>query len=334
MDWQRLAPAGTRKQMVVTALAGLLLGLGGVTAGTSLVQASERGGLFDFFESIFRGPAPEPVVMPARRRPAHYASLPDPRRVTAARNVRAHPRPQARIRLLRPLRQARIRVPETPLAPVGFAEAALGSRTVCVRACDGYLFPVGHLAARTDLPVHEAACAAACPNAPTRLFTLGAGEADLDRAIGLDGQPYRSLAVANLYRTKRVAQCSCQPEGRAAILLPLAQDRTLRPGDVVATAASAAIVTRARAGGLTVVDFRQAKGLSRRERQAIDAKVDVIRREADARAFRNALRRADRAGRVRLASGAGYQPAPPIEVEPAFATARATRVVMASPFVY
>ena len=49
MDWQRLAPANTRRQMAVTALAGVLLGLGGVTAGTSLVQASERGGLFHFF---------------------------------------------------------------------------------------------------------------------------------------------------------------------------------------------------------------------------------------------------------------------------------------------
>jgi hypothetical protein len=340
MDWQRLAPAGTRKQMAVTALAGLLLGLGGVTAGTGLVQASERGGLFDFFESIFRGPAPEPMAAPVRRRPAHYASLPDARRVTAARVtavrvVRQTLRVRDQARLPRPLRHARARVPETPVA--GFGDAVLGARTFCVRACDGYLFPVGRLAARADLPVHEAACAAACPNAPTSLFTLGAHETEMDRAVGLDGRPYRSLAVANLYRTKRVAQCACQPEGRAAIPLPLAQDRTLRAGDVVATAASAAIVTQARDGGFTVVDFREARGLSRQARRAIDAKVDVIRREADARAFRNAMRRADRASRIRLASGAGFQSAPPIEVEPAFAPARASagpRVVMASPFVY
>ena len=61
MNWQRLAPAGTRQQMVVTALAGLLLGLGGVTAGTTIVKASERGGLFDFLETIFRGPEPAPT---------------------------------------------------------------------------------------------------------------------------------------------------------------------------------------------------------------------------------------------------------------------------------
>ncbi|MCJ2033591.1 DUF2865 domain-containing protein [Methylobacterium sp. J-068] len=342
MDWQRLAPASTRKQMVATALAGLLLGLGGVTAGTSLVQASERGGLFDFFETIFRGPAPEPVAMPARRRPAHYASLPDDR--TATRAVRQTPRPRSSVALVRAGRRAKTgrgdpRLDQTPSgAAARLVGVALGARTVCVRSCDGYLFPLGRLAGRADLPVHEAACAAACPNTPTRLFTLGAGEAELDRAIGLDGRPYRSLAVANLYRTRRVAQCSCQPEGHVAVPLPIAQDLTLRAGDVVTTTTGAGVVTPSRPGGFTVVDFREARGISRRARREIDAKVDVIRREADARAFRKAMRSADRAGRIRVAAGPGFQPVPPpIEVEGAFAPVRAPagpRVVMASPFVY
>ena len=68
MKWQRLAPAGTRQQMVATALAGLLLGLGGVTAGTTMVKASEQGGLFDFLETLFREPAPAPAASPAARR--------------------------------------------------------------------------------------------------------------------------------------------------------------------------------------------------------------------------------------------------------------------------
>jgi hypothetical protein len=345
MDWQRLAPVGTRKQMAATALAGLLLGLGGVTAGTGLVQASERGGLFDFLESVFRGPAPMPAAMPVRR-PAHYASLPDARRVTAARVIRHTPRPT--VALTRAVRRPKAKRSDSPSALASNAvqghlvRTALGARTVCVRACDGYLFPLGHLAGRGDIPVHEAACAAACPNTPTRLFTLGAGETELDRAIGLDGQPYRSLAVANLYRAKRVAECGCQPEGGVAAPLPIAQDLTARAGDVVATATGAGVVTPARAGGFTVVDFREARGLSRRARNEIDAKVDVIRREADARAFRKAMRSAERASRIRMASGPGFQPvAPPIEVEPAFApvggpvrSPTATRVVMASPFVY
>jgi hypothetical protein len=340
MNWQRLAPAGTRQQMVVTALAGLLLGLGGVTAGTTIVKASERGGLFDFLETIFRGPEPAPTVTMPARRPAHYASLPDARRVTAARTIRQTPRPVVEVTA----RPARVRRPRgaAPLTRVALAPEAggrpalTGARTVCVRSCDGYVFPLGRLGARSDLPVHEAACAAACPNTPTRLFTLGSGEMELDRAVGLDGQPYRSLAVANLYRTKRVEHCSCQPEQGVAAPLPILQDMTVRAGDVVATEASAAVVTPVRSGGFGVVDFREARGLSRRARRDIDAKVDVVRREADARAFRRELRNADRPNRVRVAASGGFESvAPPIEVEPRFVAVRApTRVVMASPFVY
>lgn len=338
-NWQRFAPANTRGQMAMTALAGLLLGLGGVIAGSSLVQASERGGLFNVLEAFFRGPAPEPVVMPARR-PAHYASLPDARRVTAVRAVRQTPRPMPAIAATRPARRAKAKriatLRPTPVPAIPLTDVALGARTVCVRTCDGYLFPLGRLGTRADLPVHEAACAAACPNAPTRLYTLGAGLIDLDRAVGLDGQPYRSLAVANLYRTKRVEHCSCQPEQGVAAPLPILQDMTVRAGDVVATEASAAVVTPVRSGGFGVVDFREARGLSRRARRDIDAKVDVVRREADARAFRRELRNADRPNRVRVAASGGFESvAPPIEVEPRFVAVRApTRVVMASPFVY
>jgi hypothetical protein len=315
--------------MLGTALAGLILGLGGVTAGTSLVQASERGGLVAFFEELFRGPPPPPprVQAPAPRR---YASLPDARRIAATRAAHYTPRPRldpAAEGRARPRRASR--APAPAVASAALTASALGARTVCVRACDGYLFPLGQLRARKDVPVHEAACAAACPNAPTALFTLPRGEVELDRAVALDGRPYRALPSANLFRTKRVAHCGCQPEGVAAAPLPIGSDLTLRAGDVVATASSAQVVTRARAGGFAVVDFRQGK-LSRRARRDIDAKIDVTRREAQARAFARALRTAEAGPRVRLAQMGGFEPvAPSVEGEPAFST---VRVVVPSPF--
>lgn len=330
LDWKDVASASPRKQMIVTALAGLLLGLGGVTAGTSLVQASERGGLFDFFDELFHGPSrrvaePEVRIQPRHGTRIRYSSLPDARRVTASPSLRQTARPAALPVHRRARRSAAV-------VSAALTASALGARTVCVRACDGYLFPLGRLASSADLPVHEAACAAACPNAATRVYTLGASETDLDRAVGLDGQPYRNLTVANLYRTKRVDQCSCQPDGVAATPLPIDRDLTLRAGDVVATVSSARVVTPRRTGGFTVVDFREARSLSRRARREIDAKIDVVRREADAHVFRKALRTADRRGRFQVAGGPSFESlAPPIEVEPAFAT---VRVVVASPFVY
>lgn len=326
MDWQRVAPSRTRRQMLGTAAAGLILGLGGMTVATGFVQASERNGITAFFDALF-GVEPPPAAKPVARlmpRPARYSSLPSTHRVSAAASPRWTPRPVAA-----QARPARVQ-PRSARASADLTASALGTRTVCVRACDGYLFPLGRLKAKRDLPVHEAACAAACPNAPTALYTLAGRRSELDHAVSLTGQPYAELASANLFRTKRVAHCSCQPDGVAAAPLPIEQDLTLRAGDVVATQSSADVVVRAHRGGFQVVDFRQAKGISRRTRQDIDAKVDVIRREADAGAFRKTLRSAERGQRIQLAQIGGFQPlARPIEVEPAFSV---VRVVVPSPF--
>jgi hypothetical protein len=74
---------------------------------------------------------------------------------------------------------------------------------------------------------------------------------------------------------------------------------------VVATSSSARVVVSTRPGGFTVVDFREAGLLSPRERRRIDRKIDVVRREADARAaeqdVRQAGRTVDRAPRIRVA---------------------------------
>ncbi|KAB1070430.1 DUF2865 domain-containing protein [Methylobacterium planeticum] len=297
-----MASGGTRRQMIGTALAGLILGIGGVTVGTSLVHASERDGLFGFLEQIFRGPRAEPVAAPPRQ-PLRYANLPDARRIHATRHVAQTPR---RLFSDRPAprptrRRAAIR------SNADASGVALGTRTICVRSCDGFLFPLGNLAARRDLPVHEAACAAACPNAATSLYTLPAGEIDLDRAVSLKGQPYRAFAFANVYRQKRVPECSCQ-SADGSPPLALVRDLTLRKGDVVATEESASVVTRIRPGAVAMVDFRKARDLPRAQSRAIEDKVGALRREAEARAFRRAMRAADRAGIIRVAAaGPGFE---------------------------
>ncbi len=314
-----LGCGGTRRPLLGTAVAGLILGLGSVTIGSSLVHASERGGLFDFFEQLFRGPA-SPEVAPPAHRPGRYANLPDGRRIGAARPVYHTPRPLADLSLGRARRASRRR-------PVPVALASTGQRTVCVRMCDGYLFPLGHLGARADMPVHAAACAAACPGAPTSLYTLAARETELDRAISPQGLPYRASALADVYRQRRVADCACRPPGGAPPL-PVVQDQTLRKGDVVATLGSADVVTGIRAGSVARVDFRDA-ALGPGRSRAIEAKVGALRRDAEARAFRRTLRPADRGGLVQVASaGAGFPIPGPPPGDPA-----PIRVVSPSPFL-
>ena len=155
-----------QRHVAATALLGLILGFGCVAAGTTFVQASERSGIFGFFEDIFR-PAPPLPVRHAERSPKRYASLPTVHRITEPRTRHFTPRPSLDLSTtLHTRSSSRMRAAER--VPV----AMNGPQTVCVRTCDGYMFPLGRLRSQIDIPVHQAACAAACPSAQTALFTL------------------------------------------------------------------------------------------------------------------------------------------------------------------
>lgn len=272
------------------AAAGLLLGLGAVTAGTSFVQASERGGLFDFFGQIFGYQAePRPSAQPQavyRRVRKHYASLPDARSVTGTRARFHTPRPMPVAKAARALvAPAKGRRPLPDLLPPEPTR-----KTVCVRTCDGYLFPLGDLRSDKDIGVHQAACAAACPGAVTALFTLPAGESALDQSVGLDNRPYLASAYARVFLERRVQNCSCTAPGIAMLPLPIESDATARVGDVVATASGADVVVKLAKGGVALTDYRFARGISRYARRDIERQVGSLRREAAAREFERKMR--------------------------------------------
>lgn len=282
-----------RRRLVTTIVVGFLIGVGATGAAT-IVQASERGLLHGLFQTIFGGEslAPAPVARPVPKVPHRYTSLPDTRRLAGHRLVQRTPRLDGR-----PVRAARR---EKGVASTSFASGSFvtGTRTVCVRRCDGYVFPLGRLNARNDLPVHAAACAAACPSAPTDLFTLAPGRSELQHSVGLDGRPYLRTASANLYRRTRVENCSCQPPGVAGPLVALVDDRTLRPGDVIASEEGANLVAGLSRSGPRLVDYRSAT-LSPRSRGLIEERVGALRRDAASAAFQEVLR-AEKFGARRL----------------------------------
>ena len=172
-----------------------------------------------------------------------------------------------------------------------------GNRTLCVRTCDGFAFPVGRLTRPADLPVHEAACQAACPSAVTQLYSMSGGgiEGDPARARSFkDGSLYRELATAFLYRTKLAGSCSCQGPDNMSKPMPIADDRTLRRGDVVVDARGTGKVFEGSgdaphaAGSFT--EFRRSTAISATERKQVDALLDVSRREKLARDYERKLR--------------------------------------------
>lgn len=283
--------------MIGTALAGLILGLGSVSVGSTLVQASERDGIAGFFEKLFGGGAPRQAEVRPPPQPTRYNALPRPRLDRTPKRVVHTPRPES----FRFATAERRRMPKRSEI-VAIPSGRSGDTTVCVRRCDGYLFPLGRLRDTADLPLHRNACAAACPNAATEVYTLAAGETELERAVSPSGLPYRASALANVYRQRRITDCSCQPIGKT-VHAALEADTTLRPGDIVATETSAQVVTRVGSGRVDLRDYRRA-AIGKGERRAIEARVGTIRREAAARSFRQQLRAAEHSPIVQVA-GAG-----------------------------
>ena len=92
--------------------------------------------------------------------------------------------------------------------------AAGGSyRTLCVRTCDGYFFPVAYSSSAAQFDRDAKACEAACPGTEVELFRHRAPGEEAEQAISTrTGQPYTKLANAFLYRQagySRPATCGC-----------------------------------------------------------------------------------------------------------------------------
>jgi hypothetical protein len=91
------------------------------------------------------------------------------------------------------------------------AEIAGVYRTVCVRLCDGYYFPINFAVTRDRLQRDSNVCASRC-GAQGRLFVHRNPGGSVEDMEDLSGRPYRALRTAFLYRTEYVANCKCQPD--------------------------------------------------------------------------------------------------------------------------
>ncbi|NLH80148.1 MAG: DUF2865 domain-containing protein [Phyllobacteriaceae bacterium] len=107
---------------------------------------------------------------------------------------------------------------ETPAGPSeGDWGAHSGNyRTLCVRTCDGYFFPVSFDASRARLATDANVCRALCPEAETRLYFHDASGQEAENAVAADdGSPLAKMPNAFLYRTKRIDGCTCgRPDPR------------------------------------------------------------------------------------------------------------------------
>jgi len=86
-------------------------------------------------------------------------------------------------------------------------------RTMCVRTCDGFFFPVSFSATKGQLKKDANLCASRCGAAPARLYYYPNPGADIKDMVSYKGnQKYQKLKNAFLYTRKFVADCRCKPE--------------------------------------------------------------------------------------------------------------------------
>ena len=82
-------------------------------------------------------------------------------------------------------------------------------RTVCVRTCDGFFFPISNSASRGDFHADADACRARCGASDARLF-YHSNTGEIGDAVDLAGRSYKGLSTAFLYRKTLVDGCSCK----------------------------------------------------------------------------------------------------------------------------
>jgi hypothetical protein len=124
-------------------------------------------------------------------------------------------------------------------------------RTVCVRTCDGYYFPISFETTPDHFREDEQACQRMCPAAEVQLYTYHNPGEDVQQAVSLNGRLYTELPAAFQYRKALNPACSCRRPGEswAEALKVNGTDTTVAPGDVIVTEQNAARLSQAPRGG-------------------------------------------------------------------------------------
>jgi hypothetical protein len=82
-------------------------------------------------------------------------------------------------------------------------------RTLCVRLCDGYYWPISYSADSRLFARDTKICEATCPGQPVQLFVHRNPGEWSDDSISLDGEPLSKIPNAFVYRESYKPECGC-----------------------------------------------------------------------------------------------------------------------------
>jgi len=83
-------------------------------------------------------------------------------------------------------------------------------RTLCVRSCDGFYFPIGDNVGRERLYQDARTCEARC-DGQAQLYYYPISGGSVETMVDMGGRPYSQMPNAFIYRKKLVEGCTCKP---------------------------------------------------------------------------------------------------------------------------
>lgn len=118
-------------------------------------------------------------------------------------------------------------------------------RTVCVRTCDGFYFPISYSTTPASFPQDEQVCQRMCPAAEVALYSHRNPGEDIAQAISNSGRTYTELPNAFAFRKVFNPSCSCRPPGQTwQQALKHLDDNTVEQGDIVVTEEQAKLLSQ------------------------------------------------------------------------------------------
>lgn len=106
-----------------------------------------------------------------------------------------------------------------PVPGLSFSDEAF--RTLCVRKCDGYYFPISFSTTRENFKRDTVACQRMCGGTEVELFMHKVPDEESEDMVTENGEPYKAMSYAFAYRREGIAadsSCRCQAVQGVTIL--------------------------------------------------------------------------------------------------------------------
>jgi len=167
--------------------------------------------------------------------------------------------------------------PDGPITETPSEPRLGGKRTVCVRMCDGYFFPLS----TTGKASADEMCQALCPATQTRAFSMPGGDDALPRAVSQSGPPYTSLPGAFRFSKSVDPSCYCKTEEQKWSEVLKSAEELLGKNDTIVSAQRAEELSRPKQAtppkGKQAVD-----AIARKIEQAETAESQAAAKEGEA----------------------------------------------------